>query len=39
VAEARETAGLTTSLLLSYVRRHGGEVAVADVLRTAGVAD
>jgi diguanylate cyclase (GGDEF)-like protein len=39
VADARETAGLTTSLLLAYVRRHGGGAAVTDVLRIAGVED
>ena len=36
-AEARETSGATTGLLLSHVRRHGGEDAVAEVLRRAGV--
>jgi hypothetical protein len=39
VADARETAGLTTSLLLAYVRRHGGVSAVDDMLRIADVED
>ncbi len=37
VAEARETSGATTGLLLSYVRRQAGDDAVAEVLRRAGV--
>ncbi|HZH21297.1 MAG TPA: sensor domain-containing diguanylate cyclase [Geodermatophilus sp.] len=37
VAEARETSGATTGLLLSHVRRQGGDDAVAEVLRRAGV--
>ena len=36
-AEARETSGATTGLLLSHVRRQGGDDAVAEVLRRAGV--
>ena len=35
--EPRETSGATTTLLLRYVREHGGETAVAQVLRRAGV--
>jgi hypothetical protein len=37
VSEARETSGATTGLLLSYVRQQGGDDAVAEVLRRAGV--
>ncbi len=37
VPEARETSGATTGLLLSYVRRQGGDDAVAEVVRRAGV--
>ena len=37
MAEARETSGATTGLLLSHVRRQGGDDAVAEVLRRAGV--
>jgi diguanylate cyclase (GGDEF)-like protein len=37
VSEARETSGVTTGLLLAHVRRRGGEPAVAEVLRRAGV--
>ena len=37
MSEARETSGATTGLLLNYVRRQGGEDAVAEVLRRAGV--
>ena len=36
-AEARETSGATTGLLLSHVRRQGGDDAVAEVLRRAAV--
>jgi diguanylate cyclase (GGDEF)-like protein len=36
-AEARETSGATTGLLLSHVRRQGGDDAVTEVLRRAGV--
>ncbi|WP_346620460.1 GGDEF domain-containing protein [Blastococcus montanus] len=35
--EARETSGATTSGVLRYVRRHGGDDAVAAVLRGAGL--
>ena len=35
--EARETSGATTGLLLSHVRQQGGDDAVAEVLRRAGV--
>src|SRR3712207_6359865 len=37
VSEARETSGATTGLLLSYVRQQGGDDAVVEVLRRAGV--
>ena len=37
MAEARETSGATTGLLLSHVRRQGGDDAVTEVLRRAGV--
>ena len=37
MSEARETSGATTGLLLNYVREHGGDEAVAEVLRRAGV--
>jgi diguanylate cyclase (GGDEF)-like protein len=37
VAEARETSGATTGLLLNYVRRQAGDDAVAEVLRRSGV--
>ncbi|WP_245159008.1 sensor domain-containing diguanylate cyclase [Blastococcus sp. TF02A-35] len=36
-AEARETSGATTAGLLKYVHRHGGDEAVAEVLRRAGL--
>ncbi|MFA9430857.1 diguanylate cyclase domain-containing protein [Egicoccus sp. AB-alg2] len=35
--DGRDTAGITTRLVLAYVRRHGGEQAVHDVLALAGV--
>ena len=35
--EPRETSGATTALVLSYVREHGGEAAVAETLRRAAV--
>ncbi|MCA0145789.1 GGDEF domain-containing protein [Blastococcus sp. LR1] len=35
--EARETSGATTAGVLRYVRRHGGDDAVAEVLRRAGL--
>ncbi|WP_104522643.1 GGDEF domain-containing protein [Blastococcus atacamensis] len=35
--EARETSGATTAGVLRYVRRHGGDEAVAEVLRRAGL--
>ncbi|GAB2696477.1 EAL domain-containing protein [Thalassiella azotivora] len=35
--EARETSGATTALLLRYVREHGGDDAVSEVLRLSGV--
>jgi diguanylate cyclase (GGDEF)-like protein len=35
--EPRETSGATTSLLIAYMRRTGGEAAVAETLRRAGV--
>ncbi len=37
MAEARETSGATTGLLLNHVRRQGGDDAVAEVLRRAAV--
>ena len=36
-AEARETSGATTAGVLAHVRRHGGEPAVDEVLRRAGL--
>jgi diguanylate cyclase (GGDEF)-like protein len=36
-AEPRETSGVTTALLMSYLREHGGDAAVAETLRRAGV--
>ncbi|RBY81660.1 GGDEF domain-containing protein [Geodermatophilus sp. TF02-6] len=36
-AEPRETSGATTGLVVGYVRKHGGEPAVEEVLRRAGV--
>ncbi|SFK40123.1 diguanylate cyclase domain-containing protein [Geodermatophilus ruber] len=36
-AEPRETSGVTTGLLLGYVRAQGGDAAVAETLRRAGV--
>ncbi|MGY1835538.1 diguanylate cyclase domain-containing protein [Blastococcus sp. SYSU DS0510] len=38
-AEARETPGITMAGVLHYVRRHGGDDAVAAVLDRAGLAD
>lgn len=35
-ASSRQTGGVTTRLILSYVRARGGEGAVSDVLRLAG---
>jgi diguanylate cyclase (GGDEF)-like protein len=35
----RETAGVTTRLIITYVRRHGGEPQVEEVLRRAGLTD
>ncbi|MGY1734897.1 diguanylate cyclase domain-containing protein [Geodermatophilus sp. SYSU D00684] len=35
--EARETSGATTGLVLASVRQHGGDEAVEEVLRRAGV--
>ena len=35
--EPRETSGATTTVLLRYVREHGGDAAVAEVLRRADV--
>src|SRR3954463_3615786 len=35
--EPRETSGATTALVMSYVREHGGEAAVAETLRRAAV--
>ena len=35
--EARETSGATTGLVVRHVRQHGGEAAVAAMLRLAGV--
>jgi diguanylate cyclase (GGDEF)-like protein len=35
--EPRETSGGTTALVMSYVREHGGEAAVAETLRRAAV--
>ncbi len=37
MSEARETSGATTGLLLSFIRRQGGDDAVAEVLRRADV--
>ncbi|MGY1771471.1 diguanylate cyclase domain-containing protein [Blastococcus sp. SYSU D00813] len=36
--EPRETSGVTTALVLAYVREHGGDAAVDEVLRRAGTA-
>jgi diguanylate cyclase (GGDEF)-like protein len=36
-AEARETSGATTGLVLEYVRQHAGEAAVEETLRRAGI--
>jgi diguanylate cyclase (GGDEF)-like protein len=36
-AEARETSGATTGLVLDFVARHAGEAAVEEVVRRAGV--
>jgi diguanylate cyclase (GGDEF)-like protein len=36
-AEARETSGATTALVLEFVRRHAGEAAVEETLRRSGV--
>jgi diguanylate cyclase (GGDEF)-like protein len=38
IPEARETSGATTALVLGFVREHGGEAAVQEVLARAGVA-
>jgi diguanylate cyclase (GGDEF)-like protein/putative nucleotidyltransferase with HDIG domain len=37
VVEARQTGGVTTTLILDYVEREGGREAVERLLRTAGV--
>jgi diguanylate cyclase (GGDEF)-like protein len=34
----RETAGVTTRLIVTYVRRHGGDEAVGELVRRSGVA-
>jgi diguanylate cyclase (GGDEF)-like protein len=36
-AQTRDTAGITTRLIFAYVRAHGGDDAVAEVLRLADV--
>jgi diguanylate cyclase (GGDEF)-like protein len=36
---ARETAGVTTRLILTYARRHGGEAAVGEVLHRSGLSE
>jgi hypothetical protein len=36
VSSTRQTAGLTTTLIVRYVREHGGEEAVVAMLRSAG---
>jgi diguanylate cyclase (GGDEF)-like protein len=36
-AEARETSGATTALVLGYVREHGGDGAVTEVIGRAGL--
>ena len=35
--DGRETAGITTRLILAYIREQGGDDAVAEVMRRAGV--
>src|SRR5690242_17369006 len=37
--EARETSGMTSKLVISYVERHGGSGAVQAMLRHAGLQD
>src|SRR3954454_3147525 len=37
--EPRETSGATTALVLGFVRDHGGDAAVDEVLRRAGIRD
>src|SRR2546422_4964571 len=39
VLEPRETSGMTSKLVLSYVERQGGEAAVKEVLSRCGLAD
>jgi diguanylate cyclase (GGDEF)-like protein len=39
VAGERETSGVTTQLILGYVRERGGDAAVGELLRRAGVSE